>query len=226
MRIVLVGASSTAVAVAKLLLARNHEVVIVERQKDVIDSLAQTLDCGFLNGDGSRPAILKEAAPGSTDVLICLTDHDQDNILASLVGHSLGFPRIVTKIEEPEYQHICAELGLADTIIPDMNTARTLADLVSGEEATDLSSAIRGEARFFSFVAKKEDECEIAALDLPKDASVVLLYRRDEPVFPQPKTGIRAGDEVVVLTHSRNLKSLEEHWSPLHKSVTGRFQDR
>lgn len=212
MRIVLVGASSTAVATAKILLSRHHEVVIVERDKAKIDSLAEILDCGFLNGDGSRPAILKEVGPSQTDVLLCLTDHDQDNILASLVGHSLGFKRIVTKIEEPEYQHICAELGLTDTIIPDMNTAGTLADLVSGQEATELSSAIRGEARFFSFVARPEDEAEVATVDLPDDASIVLLYRGDEPIFVRPKTKIKADDEVIVLTHSHNIKELEARW--------------
>ena len=82
MRVVLVGASSVAIATARILLGRHHEVVIVEREKAKIDSLAGSLDCGFLNGDGSRPAILKEAGPAQTDVLICLTNHDQDNILA------------------------------------------------------------------------------------------------------------------------------------------------
>lgn len=214
MRIVLVGAGSTGVATARILLGRHHEVVIVERDKEKIDSLAQILDCGFLHGDGSRPAILKEAGPSQTDVLICLTDHDQDNILASLVGHSLGFKRIVTKIEDPEYQHICAELGLTDTIIPDMNTAGTLADLVGGQEATELSSAIRGEARFFSFVARPEDEGAVASIDLPKDASIVLLYRGDETIFVRSRSKIQAGDEVIVLTHSGNIKDLEARWLP------------
>lgn len=212
MRFVLVGASSTAIATARILLGRHHEVVIVERDKAKIDGLAQTLDCGFLNGDGSRPAILKEAGPTQTDSLICLTDHDQDNILASLIGQSLGFKRVVTKIEDPEYKHICAELGLTDTIIPDMNTAGTLADLVSGQEATELSSAIRGEARFFSFIAQAEDEGEVASIDLPKDASVVLLYRGEDPIFVRPNSKIEKNDEVIVLTHSRNIKSLEQRW--------------
>lgn len=215
MRFVLVGASSIAVATAHTLLGRHHEVVIVERDKSKIDSLAQTLDCGYLNGDGSRPAILKEAGPTQTDALICLTDHDQDNILASLIGHSLGFERIVTKIEDPEYKHICAELGLTDTIIPDMNTAGTLADLVSGQEATELSSAIRGEVRFFSFVARAEEAGEVKSIDLPKEASVVLLYRGEDPIFVRPNTRIEENDEVIVLTHSRNIKLLEERWSPV-----------
>jgi trk system potassium uptake protein TrkA len=210
MRVVLVGASSVAIATARILLGRHHEVVMVERDKTKIEALAETLDCGFLHGDGSTPAILKEAGPSQTDMLICLTNHDQDNILASLVGRSLGFERIVTKIEDPEFQHICAELALTDTIIPDMNTAATLADLVAGQDATEISSAIRGEARFFSFVARPEDAGGVADLNLPKDASVVLIYRGDDVIFADAETQIAGDDEVVILTHSRNLKKLEK----------------
>ena len=214
MRIVLIGASPVALATARILVARHEEVVIIDRDKQKIESVAQSVDCGFLHGDGSRPAILKEADPGQTDVLVCLTNHDQDNILASLVGHSLGFKRIVTKIEDPEYQHLCTELGLTDTIIPDMNTAATLADMVVGTEAVEISSAIRGEARFFTFVAAEDDAGGIADLQLPDDARVILVYRNDVTLFANESIELLAGDEVVVLTHSRNLKKLESRWRP------------
>ena len=74
--------------------------------------LSQELDCGFICGDGSRPAILREADPQHTTVLYCLTGDDKSNMIASLVGRSLGFGRIVTKIDDPELEHICLELGL------------------------------------------------------------------------------------------------------------------
>lgn len=212
MRIVLIGASSVAIATAPILLSRNNEVVIVDEDKLKIDTLTETLDCGFLHGDGSRPAILKEVGPSRTDVLICLTDDDQANILASLVAHSLGFKRIVTKIEDADYQHLCAELELDDIIIPDTNTAATLADLVSGKESTNLSSAIRGEARFFTFVARQEDEGPVSAISLPKDAAIVLVYHHEETLFVDAESKVTANDEVVILTHSRNIQELEARW--------------
>ena len=86
MRVVFVGASSLAVVTAKLMRERGDEVVIIEHDKDHIDALPEELDCGFLHGDGSEPAILREADPNGTDVLFALTDNDQANILASLVG--------------------------------------------------------------------------------------------------------------------------------------------
>jgi trk system potassium uptake protein TrkA len=213
MRVVLIGAAPVAVATARLLLAQHHEVVIIERDKSTITEVAETLDCGFLHGDGSRPAILREAAPADTDVLLCLSNHDQDNILASLVARSLGFRRVITKIEDTEFQHVCAELGLSETVVPDMNTARTLVDLVAGTGGIGLSAAIRGEARLFSFVVREQDAGPVTELALPKEARLILVYRGERPVFVAADTALSVGDEVVLLTHSRHLPELQERWA-------------
>ena len=128
MRAVFIGAGSLAVVTAKLIRERGEEVVIIEQDKERIDSLAEQIDCGFLHGDGSKPAMLREADPEHTDVLFALTGNDQANILASLVGRSLGFKRVVTKIEDVELEHICKELGLEDVIVPSRTVGRFLAE--------------------------------------------------------------------------------------------------
>lgn len=213
MRVVLVGASAVAVATAKILLKRGNDVVIIERDLAKIESLSGSLDCGFLHGDGSKPAILREAGPKETDALLCLTNHDQDNILASLVARSLEFPRVVTKIEDPEFEYICAELGLTDTIIPDTNTARTLADIAAGQGFTEISALIRGEVRFFSFIARQAEKGPVGDITLPADARIVLIYRGDDFIVADPDTKILPKDEVLILTHSRRLAELRERWS-------------
>ncbi len=134
MRVVIIGASSLAVVTAKLMRERGEEVVIIEHDKDHIDALSEELDCGFLHGDGSKPAILREADPKGTDVLFALTDNDQANILASLVGRSLGFKRVVTKIQDAEFEHICKELGLEDIIVPSRTIGRFLAERYGTKE--------------------------------------------------------------------------------------------
>ena len=48
MRAVFVGASPLAIATARYLMQRKHEVVIIEREKEVIDALIPELDCGYL----------------------------------------------------------------------------------------------------------------------------------------------------------------------------------
>ncbi len=213
MRIAFIGSSRLAVETARNLLKRGNEVVIIEKEKARIEELSADLDCGFLHGDGSKPAVLREADPGHTDILFCLTDNDEVNIIASLVGRSLGFARVVTKIEDRELDHICTELGLENTIVPTRTIARFLTDMAAGRDPLELSTMIRGDARVFSFVARAEHEKEIKALELPKRARVIFFYRDEKFSWAEADTKLQKGDEVIVLTHSENLPDLREMFS-------------
>jgi trk system potassium uptake protein TrkA len=167
------------------------------------------MDCSFLHGDGSRPDVLREVNPQQTDIFFCLTDSDQANVIASLVGRSLGFKRVVTGVRDVQFEGICHELGLKDTIVPHRTISRYLVDMVSGNENVDSSTVLKDEARFFSFVASEEQAVTIKELELPADVRVILFYRDDKFAFGDDETKLRAGDEVVILTHSKNLEELE-----------------
>jgi trk/ktr system potassium uptake protein len=129
MRLVFLGASALAVKTAHALIEAGHEVIIIERNADRIKELTGQLDCAFLNGDGSKPDVLKEADPARTDILYCITSHDQTNIIASLIARNLEVRRVVTMIEDEDFLPICEELGLKDTIIPLRTISRHLAGL-------------------------------------------------------------------------------------------------
>ena len=214
MRAVFIGGGTVAVMTARILLKRGHEVVIIERNRERIEQLGDELDCGYILGDGGTPAILRETDPEKADFLFCLTSNDQTNIIASLVGRSLGFKRVVTKIEDPEFEHICIELGLEDTIVPDRTIGRFLADMFGGHDPLELSAMIKDEGRVFSFVVREEDAGTLEDLKLPDSSRVICFYRDGKFKLPQPGCKLLADDEVVIITHSSNLPALEERWGP------------
>lgn len=211
MRVVFVGASALTLMTARILLKRGHEVVIIERDGKLAKELPEQLDCGVLQGDGSKPAILKEADPGNTDILFCMTGSDQANIIAALVGRSLGFERVVSKIEDPELEHICLELGLEDTIIPTRTIGRYLADMCEGRDPLELSTMIRDEARVLSFVVQEEQQGSIDDLKLPSDSRVVCVYRDDKFILPDAGFSLKVDDEVVVITSRDAAGALDEY---------------
>ena len=214
MRAVIVGAGELARLTAQQLIKYKYEVVIVEQDKARIDELSEELGVGFIHGDGSKPAILREADPSSTDFLFCLTGNDQCNIITSLVGRSLGYKRTVTRIEDPSYEHICLELGLKDVIVPDYTIARYLADMSVGHNPLEVSAVIKGEARIFSFVAREEDEGSVSDMNLPADSRVMFLYRNEKFILADAETAIHKDDEVVIITNSKVLSELEARWNP------------
>jgi len=212
MRAVFIGINPYTLATARALLTRGHEVVLVERDRARIDEVSHDLDCGFIHGDGTLPHILKECDPKNTDFLFCLTGSDQANIIASLVGRTLGFGRVITRIDDPEFDRVCVELGLSDTIVPSQTVGRLLADLFHGRNPLEISALIKDEARVFSFVVKEDEAGKLADLKLPDATRVVCLYRGGKFLVPDDGTTLKTDDEVLLVTHAKNLAELQEKW--------------
>lgn len=221
MRVVFIGGSELTSQTAQQLLKSHYEVVIVEKEKERIDELSAILDTGFIHGDGSKPAILHEADPAATDYLFCLTENDQVNIITSLVGRSLGYKRVVTRIEDPSYEHICIELGLNDVIVPDYTIARYLADMCEGQNPLEISAVIKGDARIFSFIVREEDEGSIEHLGLPEGSKVMFLYRSDKFIIADSNTVLEKNDEAVIVSNRQVLVELEKRWAPKIESTPG-----
>jgi trk system potassium uptake protein len=211
MRIVFIGTGTVSIETAKKLIDKGHDVIIIETQKDRIDELAEEMDCSFLHGDGSQPNLLGEVNPKETDFLFCLTNSDQANVIASLVGRSLGFKRVVTTIGDPQYEGICLELGLMDTIIPSRTISRSLVDMVSGSENVQLSTILKDEARFFTLIVDKETRAA-RDLELPAEARVICYYRDGKFAHADEETTFAGGDEIIILTHSKNIPALQKRW--------------
>jgi len=193
MRVVFVGAGDVTQRSAESLVKGGHEVIIIEERKERIEAISEQIDCSFLQGDGSQPGILKEVNPQETDFLFCLTNSDQDNLIAALVGRSLGFSRVVTRIENPEFESICLELGLKDTILPSRTISRYLVDMVEGENIIELSTLLKYEARFFAFTVGEDGPWIQEEMSLPDDARIVCFTAMRSSSFPPGPPGSRKG---------------------------------
>ena len=214
MRIVFSGASPLTIITARTLIKQGHEVIIVEVDKEKIDQISDELDCSFLNGDSTKPAVLSQVDPKNSDILFCLTNSDQMNIITSLLGRSMGFKRVITSIENTDLVQLCRELGLEDTIIPVWTMSRHLDNMVRGLDNINLSTLLKEDARFFTFTAREDDAVSVSELGLPRDAKVIFYYRDNEFHFADDDTKLSKGDEIVILTHCRNLPDLNERWYP------------
>jgi trk system potassium uptake protein TrkA len=214
MRIVFAGGGPMTVITARALTKQGHEVIIIEMDKEKIDRFSDELDCSFVQGDASKPAILSQVNPKDCDFLFCLTDSDQDNIITALLGRSMGFKRVVPSIEDDELQQLCDELELEDTIIPVRTMSQYLENMVRGLDNIELSTVLKHDARLFTFVAGKKESGKIGELDLPEGTRIIFYYRDDQFEFVNEEISLQKGDEVIILTHSNNLPDLSERWAP------------
>lgn len=218
MRTAFIGSNSLTLSTAELLLDAGHQVLIIERDRERIDVLADRLDAGFIHGDGTAPEVLKDAEPENTDVLFCLLESDQTNILAGLIGRSLGFTRVIPRVNDPQFQRICSELGLDDSVMPNRAVATHLKELLAGEQSLELSSLIRGSGSVLSVVASGDDSGPLEDLPLPKYSRIVCLYRENQFLLPESTDRLEPGDELILVADRKALDQLEARW--------GRFDEK
>ncbi len=220
MRVIFIGASSLTQMTAQMLIRRNHDVVIVERDKDKIEDISKDIDCGFIHGDGTRPDVLRELDPTAAEILFCFMGNDQSNLIAALVGRSLGCKRVFPKIDDPDFEHVAIELGLQDVILPNRTTGRYLADLIEGQDMLSLSAMIKGEARVTSFVVQAGLTGPLRDLGLPAASRVICLYRAGELLLVDDNPQLEIDDEVILITYQKHLESLHAQLTKRRESVT------
>ena len=126
----------------------------------------------------------------------------------------MGFKRVITSIKDTDLLQLCRELGLEDTIIPVWALSRYLDNMVRGLDHINLSTLLKEDARFFTFTAGEDDATCVSELGLPKDAKVIFYYRDNKFHFADDDTKLHKGDEIVILTHSKNLPDFNERWYP------------
>jgi trk system potassium uptake protein TrkA len=209
MRIVVVGASKFGVATVETLIEEGHEVVLVDRNRAQLDRLAKRFDCGMIEGDGTSPSVLRDAVNGKNDVLITLTNASDDNILAALVGRSVGFGRVIPQIIETDLLELCAELGLDDTIMPHVTVARSLCKALEDKTEVAEELTLSNELRLKRVeVGEGADGKKLSDIELPKGVRVVALIDEEHEQLPDEDTALAAGNQVLCVVEKDNRDKL------------------
>jgi len=86
LRIVLVGSGRTGLRTARILAEHDHDIVVVERRDDRVELLEDEYIATVIEGDATRPSILRQADLESADVIAGLTDTVGTNLAACTIA--------------------------------------------------------------------------------------------------------------------------------------------
>ena len=95
MYIVVVGLGQVGLSVVRILEARGHEVVAVDRDHQAVLHVEEHFDVATLEGYGASARVLKEAGCARADLIIAVTKQDETNLVAALTARHLGTRRAV-----------------------------------------------------------------------------------------------------------------------------------
>jgi trk system potassium uptake protein TrkA len=204
MKVAIAGGGQVGTHIADDLVHMGHEVLIIERDGDVVARVAEDHLVTWWVGDACEVRTLQEAHLEAYDVLVAATGDDEDNLVVSLLGRQeFAVPKVVARVNHPRNQWLFNESWGVDVSV---STPHLLTSLVT--EAVSVGSLVRllelegGKVNIIEITLAEDTPAAdktLTELDLPRDATVVAVIRQGHVVVPGGDTVLIPGDEVMVL---------------------------
>jgi trk system potassium uptake protein TrkA len=198
------GGGSVGTTIARDLNTSGHEVLVFDKDPDLIERRRKELDVTWIAADACEVASLDAAGLASVDVVVAATGDDEDNLVISLLAkQEFAVPRVVARVNNSKNQWLFNEGWGVDISV---STPQLITAIV--EEAVSVGSLVRllqfegGAAHLVEVTLAPESPAvgtAIAALGIPREAAVVAIVRDDRLVAPRAETVLQSGDEVLVL---------------------------
>ena len=161
MRIIVVGDGKVGHTLAENLASEAHDVVVVDRNEEVLRRCEDTLDVMCVRGNGATVATLTEAGAQKADILIATTASDETNMLCCLIAKKLGTDYTIARVRDPEYNNslnmLQRELGIDLTTNPERGTASEIARLLRFPFASNIDTFAKGRVEVVEFRAHEND---------------------------------------------------------------------
>lgn len=204
MYIILVGINTVS---RKLIedLARNHDLVVVEEDEKKAERIYSETAATIVNGAPTTLSVLEDAGISKADVLVTSLEDDTQNMVVCMLGKKYGVPKVVTRLENPEYRDIYTILEVTPIEYTDIVYGEfisviehpdivKIANIGRGKEIMEL--VIREGSRLRGL---RVDEVRNLKQFPEEDVEFSAVLREDDVLRPRDTLRLKQGDSLIVI---------------------------
>jgi trk system potassium uptake protein TrkA len=208
---ILIGGGETIETIyflGKLFAHRGYKVTIVNPYPAEAQMLSRHVEATVILGDGSAPAVLEEAGARRADVVLSLTPHDPDNLVACQVAQTLyGVPRTLALVNDPDNEQVFRQLGITEVF----SATRVIGSLIEGQTVFDeiihLFPAADGRLYVTEVVLDEQSPVAGRALQdlaLPQDCLIAAIIRGGQVIVPSGGDQVQIADHLILIALPEN----------------------
>ena len=204
MYFIIVGGGKVGYYLSQALLSEGHEVLILEKDPAKCGAICEQLGSVVVRGDGCEARTLGDAGTERADILIAVTDEDEDNLVACQVAkHKFKVPRTIARINNPKNEALFKKLGIDVTISSTNIILEHIEEEVPTHPLVHLLTLKGGDLEIVevnippssSVVGKRMRE-----IDFPPDSVICLITGRSGAHVPTDDTILEADAQIVAVT--------------------------
>ena len=212
MYFIIVGGGKVGYYLSQALLSEGHEVLILEKDPAKCGAICEQLGSVVVRGDGCEARTLGDAGTERADMLIAVTDEDEDNLVACQVAkHKFKVARTIARINNPKNEALFKKLGIDVTISSTNIILEHIEEEVPTHPLVHLLTLKGGDLEIVeikippssSVVGKKMRE-----IDFPPDSVICLITGRSGAHVPTDDTILEADAQIVAVTRPESEGAL------------------
>lgn len=218
--VMIAGAETMSDYLVDFLSSHNIGVKIVEKNKDLAESIAKKYPKAVvLSGDLSDHELLEEEGIDKTDAFVALTALDEGNILSALYAKRKKVPKVIAKVTGDNLFSMFKGREIETVVSPKYVTLNEILRYVraiaaSGSDGSILSlyKIVGGRVEVLEFEADSEMRdiinIPLSALKIRKNVLIACIVRNNKAIVPKGSDMIMTGDSVLVVSANSRINRL------------------
>jgi trk system potassium uptake protein TrkA len=215
MYIVVTGGGMVGGGLVRRLLDNKHDVVLIERQKDICDKLYAETGVIAINASATSIEALSEAGIAKADVVVATTGNDADNLACAILAKSFDVPQVIVRMRDPAYKNAYRVAGVHSIVrVTDLMVSQIMMD-IEHPQVRRITTIGGGKANIFMIivpeqakVAGKSIQDIVGNRHFPSQCVFIAVYNQQTEEFsiPRGKQVLNEGDELFLISTVEDIK--------------------
>jgi len=214
MKVIICGAGQVGYGIAERLSAEGNDVSVIDASPALVERANEVLEVSAIAGNAAHPDVLQRAGADDADMLIAVTLHDEVNMVACQVAHTLfDIPTKIARIRaqtylDKQWSGLFAResMGIDHVISPEIEVGNAILRRLELPGAFETASFADGKVTLIGISC--DADCPVTDTplkqltelfpDLP--AITVALVRGGKLFIPRSRDQIAEGDQVYIIS--------------------------
>ncbi|MHC5075924.1 MAG: potassium channel family protein [Planctomycetota bacterium] len=215
MYIIIGGGGMVGGTLARKLIDNKHDVVLIEPDKNVCDSLYAKMGVVAISGNATDLDVLKDAGVDKCDIYVAATGSDTNNLASTILAKSQGVSQVLVRMRNPEYESAYKVAGVDTTFrVTDILVDGMLME-IEKPEVRKFTTIGSGGADIYVIVVPKGAKVsgmsvkEITANSrFPSPCTFIAVYNKEKEAFSIPRGDqlINEEDHLYLISNAEHIK--------------------
>ena len=215
MKAIVVGGGKVGYYLVKTLKEKRYEVILVEKDLELCNKIAEGLNIDVICGDGSNLDVLSDAQIEEAEVIAAVTGKDEENfVICQRIKLSFENIRTIARINNPKNSKVFKALGINDTVCSTEVISNIIEQELSNSKLKIIQPFNRGKITLVEFEIVSNSPLNnmyIRDLSLPVGFLIVSILRGEEIIYPSSDIKIENNDKLMAIVPTNKIEEAENY---------------